>query len=75
MNEIDEFICKNHVVIHLTNELPSTVRGCCYHDDDGQPIVLLNANLTIQQQRATLKHEIGHIARGEMDNLSYREYK
>jgi len=74
MNEIDAFISKNNITVRVCKDLPSTVRGCCFHDDDGQAIVLLNANLTIQAQKKTLRHEIGHIVRGDMDNLNYREY-
>ena len=55
-------------------DLPTSVRGFCYHDDDGEEFVVLNSRLTREQNRRTYKHERGHIARGDMFEPSYNEY-
>ena len=54
--------------------MPTTIRGFCYHDDDGEPYVILNARLTREQNRKTWDHEQEHIARGDMFNPDYDEY-
>ena len=55
--------------------LPTSVRGFCYHDDDGEAYVVLNARLTRETNRQTWCHEQDHIKRGDMYNVNYREYK
>ena len=57
------------------DNLPTTVRGFCYHDNDGEPYVVLNARLTREQNRKTWKHERKHIDNGEMFNEDYHEYE
>jgi len=56
-------------------DLPTSVRGFCYHDDNGEEYVILNARLTREQNRKTLRHEKKHIARGDMYEPNYIEYK
>lgn len=58
----------------LYKNLPVSVRGFCYHDDDGRIVVVLNARLTRELNRASVAHEIHHILRGDLDNTSYIEY-
>ena len=55
--------------------MPTTVRGFCYHDNDGEAYVVLNARLTREQNRITYDHEQGHIDRGELYEPTYIEYK
>lgn len=74
MRQID-YIEKEGIIVRVSTELPATVRGCCYHDNDGVAFVLLNADLSPQAQRETLRHELDHIRREEMYNPLYREYQ
>ena len=55
-------------------DLPTSVRGLCYHDDDGEEYVILNSRLTREQNRKTWDHERDHIRRGEMFEPNYNEY-
>lgn len=61
------------ILTRLEN-LPTGVRGLCYHDDDGRCYVILNARLTREANAGSYDHELGHIARGEMYDRNYREY-
>jgi len=54
--------------------LPPSVRGFVFLEEDGVPRIVLNANLTREQNRATYEHELRHIERGEMDDPDYNEY-
>ena len=56
-------------------DLPTSIRGFCYHDNDGEEYIILNARLTREQNRITYRHERRHIARGDLYNESYQEYK
>lgn len=60
--------------VRLMN-LPTTVRGFCYHDDDGEEYVIMNARLTHEQNMKTYDHEMHHIENGEMYDESYHEYE
>ena len=55
-------------------DLPTSVRGFCYHDADGEEYVVLNSRLTHEQNRKTYRHEQEHIRRGDLDNPDYIEY-
>jgi len=56
-------------------DLPTSIRGFCYHDDDGEDYIVLNARLTREANQATYVHERNHILRGDMYNKDYLEYK
>ena len=56
-------------------DLPTSVRGMVYHEDDGTPVIVLNARLTREQNRRTFDHERRHIDRDEMFDTDYHEYK
>ena len=56
-------------------DLPTTVRGFCYHDDDGEEFVILNSRLTHEANQHTWDHEREHIRRGDLCNTPFREYK
>ena len=55
-------------------DLPTSVRGLCYHDDNGEEFVILNARLTREQNLKTYDHEHDHIERGELYEPTYIEY-
>ena len=56
-------------------DLPTTIRGYCYHDDDGEEFVVLNSRLPWEANKETWIHELRHIRRGDLWNITYREYK
>ena len=56
-------------------DLPVSVHGFCFHDDNGEAFVVLNARLTREQNRKTWEHERKHIADGDMYESTYIEYK
>ena len=55
-------------------DLPTTVRGFCYHDGDGEEFVILNSRLTREANQKTWLHEQEHIQNGDMYNPNYIEY-
>ncbi len=55
-------------------DLPTSVRGFCYHDDDGECYIVLNARLTREENINTFLHESTHIERGDLFNTDYYEY-
>ena len=58
----------------ILDNLPTTVRGFCFHDDDGEAFVVVNARLTREQNRRTYDHEKKHIDNGDMYESTYNEY-
>ena len=56
-------------------DLPTSVRGLVFHDDDGEPTIILNARLTREQNQKTYDHEHRHIDRGDLFNSNYHEYE
>lgn len=58
----------------ILDNLPTTVRGFCFHDNDGEAFVVVNARLTREQNRRTYDHEKRHIDRGDMYEPTYNEY-
>ena len=56
-------------------DLPTTVRGFIFYDENGDPVIVLNARLSYEQNIRTWLHEKRHIQRGEMDDPDYHEYK
>ena len=55
--------------------LPTSVRGFVYLEEDGVPRIVLNANLTREQNRRTMDHEIRHIENDELTDPDYHEYE
>lgn len=55
-------------------DLPNSVHGFCYHDDDGEDYIILNSRDTREMNLKTYNHERGHLERGEMYNQNYIEY-
>lgn len=60
-------------IVRLEN-LPPSVRGFIYHDDDGRIFIVLNARLTREINRRTYEHELAHLRRGDLYNHNYLEY-
>lgn len=58
----------------LLMDLPTSIRGFCFLDDDGEPRIVLNSRLTHEQNMKTWLHERGHIIREELTDLNYHEY-
>lgn len=59
----------------ILDNLPTSVKGFCFHDNDGEAFIVLNARLTWEQNRKTYAHEKKHIARGDMYEPNYIEYE
>lgn len=55
-------------------DLPTSIRGFCFHDDDGETFVVLNSRLTREANQRTYFHEQNHIFCGDLDNQDYNEY-
>ena len=51
----DDFCEMNNVIQRISTELPATVNAICYHDDDGNPYMLINAKCSIEQQKKERK--------------------
>ena len=66
------YMNENEVILA---DLPTSVRGFVFLDDEGEPVIVVNSRLTREQNRKTFRHERRHIRRGELTNTTYREYK
>lgn len=58
----------------LMVDLPTSIRGFCFLDDDGEARIVLNARLTHEQNMKTWLHEREHILREELTDPNYHEY-
>ena len=58
----------------ILKDLPVHVRGFDCLGSDFEPIIVINARMSREQQLRTYKHEIKHLQRGEMYNVNYHEY-
>ena len=59
----------------ILKDLPTSVRGLVFLDDDGEPVIVVNSRLTREQNRRTFRHEKKHIRRKELTDQTYNEYK
>lgn len=48
--------------------LPRTIHGVCAKESDNQYIILINADMSDEQQTKSLQHEILHIKRHDFDS-------
>lgn len=55
-------------------DLPTSVRGFCYHDNNGEEFIILNSRLTREMNKKSYDHEMEHIDNGDMYNPNYKEY-
>lgn len=60
-------------IVRLEN-LPTSVHGFVYHDEDDNCFIVLNARETKEMNREAFKHEMEHINDGDMYDPDYREY-
>ena len=58
----------------VPQNLPCTVRGFVVQDDMDGYCIIVNARLSQDQQRKTVKHELDHIRNGEVGDPAYVEY-
>lgn len=55
-------------------DLPTSVRGFACLGEDFNPIIIINARMSSEQQKITYIHEKKHIESGELWNENYHEY-
>lgn len=60
-------------IVYFEN-LPTSVRGLCFLDENGEPVIILNSRLTHEQNRKTYDHEKKHIENDDLRNPDYHEY-
>lgn len=61
--------------IHVTPiDLPPTVRAFVVTTPDNGYCIVVNSRLTKEAQRKAIRHELGHIRRGEVGDPAYSEY-
>lgn len=58
----------------VLQSLPSGCRGFCCLGSDFEPIIVINKNMTYEQQMKTYRHEMKHILTGEIFDPSFKEY-
>lgn len=46
--------------------LAGTVPACIVFDETGYPTILINSNLSLEEQRKALRHELRHWRRGDV---------
>lgn len=56
-------------------DLPTSVRGFVFFDENGDPVIIVNSRLTREANWYTFIHERLHILRGDMDDPDYHEYE
>lgn len=56
---------RSNIIVRLI-ALPCSVRGFTLADEDGNYNVYLNDRLSREMQRRVYKHELRHIARGDL---------
>ena len=59
----------------ILKDLPGTIRGFVMLGSDYEPIIVLNARMSREQQRKTYRHEIRHITSGQISDEGYVEYE
>lgn len=59
----------------ILQNMPVSIHGFCFHDNDGIPVVVLNARLSAEKRMKAYRHELEHIERGEMYDTTYKEYE
>ena len=62
---------ENRVILQ---DLPTSVRGFVFQDDEGEPVIVVNSRLSREQNRKTFRHEKKHIKLNELTDPAYTEY-
>ena len=57
----------------ILKDLPTSVRGFVFLDDDGEPVIVVNSRLTREANRRTFRHEKKHVKRNQLTDKDYRE--
>ncbi len=70
----DDFLDEFGEYCTRLQNMPTSIRGFCFHDEDGRCTIILNARLTWESNRSSWLHELKHIHRNDLDNPDYREY-
>lgn len=65
---------RNDEIRTILQDLPVSVKGFVFHDDDGQPVVVLNSRLSAEKRMKAYRHEVEHIKNGDMYDTTYDEY-
>ncbi len=65
---------RNDEIRTILQDLPISVHGFVFHDDDGQPVVVLNSRLSAEKRMKAYRHEVEHIKNGDMYDPTYDEY-
>lgn len=65
---------ETHGIRVIQQDLPCTVRGFVVNDDPDGFCIIVNSRHTREQQQRTIRHELGHIQRGEVGDPAYTEY-
>ena len=58
----------------VLKDLPTTARGFVTIGSDYEPVIILNARMSAEQQKKTYLHEIDHLVKGQLDDETYNEY-
>lgn len=58
----------------ILKDLPPHIRGFVCLGSDYEPIIIVNARLSVEQQRKTFRHEMDHIISGQIFDDDYIEY-
>ena len=59
----------------VLKDLPVKIHGFVCLGSDYEPIIIINSRLSWEQQQRTYRHELLHIQRGEMFDITYHEYE
>lgn len=63
---------ENEVILR---DMPTSIRGFVFQDEDGEPVIVVNSRLTREQNKMTFRHEQDHIRRRELNEPTYHEYE
>ena len=58
-------------VTTVLQDLPTRIRGFVTFGSDGNPLIVINSRMTVEQQKRTYVHELNHIRRGDLWNPEY----
>lgn len=58
----------------ILQKMAGHIKGFCCLGSDYEPIIVLNDQLSPEQKEKTILHELDHIRRGELWDVSFDEY-
>lgn len=71
---VREYLQYNDVRIIPCDQLPASVKACCYHDNDCNEFILVNPIYSHKSQKESIRHEVKHLINGEMYDKDFHEY-